>query len=292
MIYSKFKKMLEKVENIDYILKLFKTNVENNMLDLKQNYEIAKNDYEMLNGIPVDEQSENFNYEWEEISSKCIFDLYNKMGWSISELLNKKSVLHSLIADCEYIPYYLSDAWTKIQQLDGFEFFYSMIIFVKGIEERRKAYRYIYYPIKIFLMQYELDDILKEETKTVFIAMSFDEEMVRTRELISKVVKESGYIPMIIDLKEHNNQIIPEVFFEIKNSRFVIADLTQQKTGVYYEAGYASALEKKIIYSCRSNNFEEIHFDVAQQNIIKWDDEKQLGEKLEKRIKATIGKAY
>ena len=41
--------------------------------------------------------------------------------------------------------------------------------------------------------------------------------------------------------EEHNNQIVPEIFYEIRQSNYIIADLTGHRNGVYYEAGYAEA---------------------------------------------------
>jgi len=89
--------------------------------------------------------------------------------------------------------------------------------------------------------------------------------------------------------KEYNNQIVPEIFYEIKNSSFIIADLTGHRTGVYYEAGYAEALGIEVILTCRVNDFNNRHFDVAQKNTIVWEDETDLYNRLMKRIKATVG---
>jgi len=133
---------------------------------------------------------------------------------------------------------------------------------------------------------------LEEQNKVIqqgFIAMWFDSSMEDARKKIIQVVEECGYLPRIIDLKEHNNQIVPEIFFEIKRSRFVLADLTGQRNGVYYEAGYAEALNKPVILSCKESDFENRHFDVAQKNTIQWKDLEDLYKRLKDRIKATVG---
>ncbi len=123
-----------------------------------------------------------------------------------------------------------------------------------------------------------------------FIAMWFAEEMKNARDSIIRAVVDSGYVPLIIDDKEHNNQIVPEIFYEIRRSTFVIADLTGHRNGVYYEAGYAQALEKEVILACRSDDFEKKHFDVAQKCMIQWNDENDLYLRLKRRIEATVGK--
>lgn len=119
--------------------------------------------------------------------------------------------------------------------------------------------------------------------------MNFAEKMINARESIVKAVKDSGYMPVLIDVKEHNNQIVPEIYKEIEESRFVIADLTGQRGGVYYEAGYAKANNKPLILCCKKTQEEVPHFDVAQINTIFWSDEKNLYDRLIKRIEATIG---
>jgi len=123
-----------------------------------------------------------------------------------------------------------------------------------------------------------------------FIAMWFDSKMDSVKAKIISAIQDSGYAPMIISDKEHNNQIVPEILYEIRQSVFVIADLTGHRNGVYYEAGYANALGKEVILTCNEEDFEKRHFDISQQNIIKWKDEDELYEKLLKRIESTVGK--
>lgn len=291
MTYEQLEKVLEKIENIDDILKQFKVNVENNIVLLEQDCEINERDYGNIYSEMPEEDSEEFYFKWKYVSSDCIFNLYNKMGWSASEF-QKRTIGYPVDANCAYVNYYFSDAWFEISKLDDRKFFYAMISLIESMsnDESHKVYTYIKYPIIKFLKEYNLYFILEEEeSRTVFIAMSFDDKMSNARKTIMKVIEKAGYNPIIMDMKEHNNQIVPEIFYEIKKSRFVVADLTQHKTGVYYEIGYADALEKEIIVSCNSKDAKKTHFDVAQKNIIKWIDEDDLDTRLQNRIKATIG---
>ena len=97
---------------------------------------------------------------------------------------------------------------------------------------------------------------------------------------------------MIMDEKEHNNQIVPEMLFEISRSSFMVVDVTIPNYGAYYEAGYGQALGKEIIICCRKENDEplekKLHFDIAQKPIIEWKTEEELVEKLKRRIEATV----
>lgn len=135
----------------------------------------------------------------------------------------------------------------------------------------------------------ELQRHQAESSKTAFVAMSFAKEMEPVRNAIKQAIFACGYVPRIMDEIEHNHQIVPEMLYEIREARFVIAELTGHNNGAYYEAGYALGLGKEIIHVCKSEQFgADGHFDVKQVNTVLWNDEKDLAEKLEKRIKATV----
>lgn len=127
----------------------------------------------------------------------------------------------------------------------------------------------------------------QSNNKNVFVAMQFGEETKKLREKIKEGL--AGFNVRIMDEIEHNNQIVPEMLYEIRNSRFVVAELSHHNNGAYYEAGYALGLGKIVIHICqkeeRSNN---LHFDVAQVNTIFYDSIDEIPEKLRRRIKATI----
>jgi len=130
----------------------------------------------------------------------------------------------------------------------------------------------------------------RHERPQAFVAMWFSSEMDIARDSIKRAINDSGYIPIIIDEKEHNRQIVPEIFYEIQRSRFLIADLTGHRNGVYYEAGYAQGLGKEVILTCCESAFKERHFDVAQISTIVWTDADDLYMRLLRRIEATVGK--
>lgn len=129
-------------------------------------------------------------------------------------------------------------------------------------------------------------------SKQAFIAMQFGEQTNNIREAFKQAIKESGYIAKIIDEKEHNNQIVPEIFYEIQQSSFVVVDVTYSNYGAYYEAGYAQALGKEVIVCCRKKEFDDPstrpHFDIAQKSMIIWKDEQDLIFRLKRRIEATV----
>lgn len=124
--------------------------------------------------------------------------------------------------------------------------------------------------------------------KNVFVAMKFGEETKKLREKIKEGLE--GYNVRIMDEIEHNHQIVPEMLYEIRNSKFVIAELSQHNNGAYYEAGYALGLGKEVIHICQKDELlNGLHFDVAQVNTIVYEEIDEIPEKLKKRIQATIG---
>lgn len=128
-------------------------------------------------------------------------------------------------------------------------------------------------------------------SKNVFIAMSFAEEAITLRETLKQAISEAGYVPVLIDEVQYNGQIIPEMLYQIRESRFVIAELSHHNNGAYYEAGYALGLGKEVIHICEKEALgSKLHFDVKQVNTItyKADDLEELKERLIKRIQATI----
>lgn len=122
--------------------------------------------------------------------------------------------------------------------------------------------------------------------KLVLVAMQFGQETKPLREAIRKGVSEAGYLPRFIDEFEHNNQITPELLKQIKNSKFVVVDLSHQNNGAYFEEGYAMGLGKPVIQLCKEG--VKLHFDIAQKNTIIWETESDIPERLKNRIIATI----
>ena len=113
--------------------------------------------------------------------------------------------------------------------------------------------------------------------------------MVPVREAIKNALIKCGYIPRIMDEIEHNHQIVPEMLYEIREARFVVAELTGHNNGAYFEAGYALGNGKDVIQVCQKSKFgEDGHFDVKQVNTILWDTPEELTTRLIARIKATI----
>ena len=138
------------------------------------------------------------------------------------------------------------------------------------------------------------------ESKNVFIAMKFTNDSAEAKKVraIKRACNEYGYHAALIKEKEHNDDITDKIISEIKSSRFVIADFTDNNLGVYYEAGFAKGIGLPVIKTCNKDWFDatdengqrinRLHFDIEHDNLILWKDEKDLYKKLMARIGATI----
>lgn len=123
-----------------------------------------------------------------------------------------------------------------------------------------------------------------------FVAMWFKEELDEVYELgFASGVRLAGYDPVRGDNVEHVNKIDDEIIVQIRRSKFVVADFTGQRGGVYFEAGYALGLGLPVIWSCRQTEVKDLHFDVRQFNCITWNNADELSKKLQIRIEAVIG---
>ncbi len=127
------------------------------------------------------------------------------------------------------------------------------------------------------------------ESKQVFVAMSFDISLNNAWEHgFSKACDATGYKPLRVDLKEHNEKICDAIVAEIRRSRFVVADFTGHRGGVYFEAGFALGLGILVIWTCQKDELGKTHFDTRQYNHIDWENEEDLFTRLKNRIEATI----
>lgn len=146
----------------------------------------------------------------------------------------------------------------------------------------------LYLKVKGYERMQELEN-KNEYSKQAFVAMWFNPELDTIfSDFISKAIEETGFKPLRIDGKEHVNKICDEIIAEIKKSRFIIADFTGQRGGVYYEAGFAHGLGIPVIWTCRKDAASDLHFDIRQYNCIIWETGEELYQRLKSRIEAVI----
>jgi hypothetical protein len=141
-------------------------------------------------------------------------------------------------------------------------------------------------------------------TLQAFVAMWFSDEMKEAwRQGFAPAIRDAGYDPFRIDGLQHNGKIDDAIVAEIKRSRFLVADFTcggaltadgfqpNPRGGVYYEAGLAHGLGMEVIFTCREDRMQWLHFDTRQFAHIVWKTYEDLREQLYNRIAATLKEA-
>jgi hypothetical protein len=130
--------------------------------------------------------------------------------------------------------------------------------------------------------------------KKGFIAMKFGDPMLDKllAEILKPSVKQAGFELFRLDDTPRAGLIDDRLRVEIQSSDFLVADLTHDNPGAYWEAGYAEGLGKPVIYICEKEKFEtsKTHFDTNHHLTIVWDkdDLKKAGEDLKATIRATL----
>lgn len=129
-----------------------------------------------------------------------------------------------------------------------------------------------------------------ENSKNCFIAMSFSETTLEIRAVVKRAVRESGFDPLLVDEVHYQSDLTinDAIIRFIKKSKFLIADFTEQKHGVYFEAGFALGLNRPVIYTCSQGDFKKTHFDTNHYPHIVYETLEDLEEKLINKIQAWI----
>jgi len=83
-----------------------------------------------------------------------------------------------------------------------------------------------------------------------------------------------------------------KIIAAIRQIKFLIADFTNNRGGVYYEAGFGKGIGREVIWTVRKNYLRHAHFDTRQYNFICWrpGDLAGFAKALQNRIEATVGK--
>ncbi len=133
----------------------------------------------------------------------------------------------------------------------------------------------------------------------VFVAMWFgrpqqdgdpdhsEQMLVLFEENIKTACTEAGWQAKRADTDEHNEPIMDRIIADIRKAPFLIADLTNNNQGVYYEAGLAHGLGREVIFCCPEG--QKVHFDVTGINRVVYETPERLYDRLLNRILKTKG---
>lgn len=129
------------------------------------------------------------------------------------------------------------------------------------------------------------------DSDQAFIAMWFEKSFLsETYPAIKSAVERCGYQAYMVGDDRNEEKIDYRIMANIRKSRFLIADMTGQRNGVYFEAGYAKGLGIPVIWSVRHDDLENVHFDTRQFPHISWESPESLETELVTWIETLIGR--
>lgn len=138
---------------------------------------------------------------------------------------------------------------------------------------------------------YELQRSNKD-SRLAFMAMQFNNEILQNifKNVIILSVKDTGFDIRKLDDVRRAGLIDDKLRVEIRRSKFVLADLTDENRGAYWEAGFAEGLGIPVIYLCEDGKFEKEkpHFDTNHYLIVKWYKNAERWGEFADELKSTI----
>ena len=129
-----------------------------------------------------------------------------------------------------------------------------------------------------------------------FIAMQFDDPQLDAfvRDVVKPTVKETTGCDLE-DLRDVSRAgLIDNIMVtKIRDARFIVADLTHDNRGAYWEAGFAEGLGKPVIYICNKEHFNNgrgTHFDTNHYTTVQWspDDVESFCQELSATLRRSL----
>jgi hypothetical protein len=103
----------------------------------------------------------------------------------------------------------------------------------------------------------------------VFISMPFADEYDDTYDAILQASEKLKVACKRVDREEYAGYVMDKTEALIRSAGVVIADLSESKPNVLYEAGFARGLEKPVVPIC-STDIKALPFNVAQWNVMSY----------------------
>lgn len=130
-----------------------------------------------------------------------------------------------------------------------------------------------------------------KDSKNIFVAFNFEKSL---SEIFSTYIKQGieelgfNYVVVNQNTTEHNKAISDEIIAKLKSARVVIADFTNHRNSVYFEAGFAMGMKIPIIWTCQEGHTQDLSFDTRQYPHLIWKDGEDLKEQIINRIKVIL----
>lgn len=129
------------------------------------------------------------------------------------------------------------------------------------------------------------------KVNTAFVLMAMDRSRPELEDIynaIKETCKEFGINAYRADEIQHQDRITDRILQEIRACEYLIADLSLERPNVYYEVGYAHAVNKKPILFRRAET--KLHFDLSVHNVPEYKNATELRDLLRRRLEAILGR--
>ena len=105
---------------------------------------------------------------------------------------------------------------------------------------------------------------INAEKPTAFSIMKFERDFDELyQNVITPICEEYGYKSLRADECYTSSAIIQDIVKEISSASLIIADITMDNPNVFYELGYAHALNKPTILLADTNKRDRLPFDIS-----------------------------
>jgi len=135
-----------------------------------------------------------------------------------------------------------------------------------------------------FVLQNEIFDE-EFDPNLIFVLMSFNPKMRETYEALKiagKIYEKRKLNVSRIDDKKGDYAITAEIVNCINRASLIICDLTEERPNVYFEAGYARGIGKRIIFCAKKGT--KLHFDLKDMHTVFYDSPVDLQKKMQKEF--------
>ncbi|MEW6202447.1 MAG: hypothetical protein AB1546_10750 [bacterium] len=131
---------------------------------------------------------------------------------------------------------------------------------------------------------------------TCYVIQPFDNDVYDKRfdETISPAIKKAGLNPYRVDRDPSSTILFQDIENGINNASVCLADITEDNPNVWFELGFAKAMQKEIVMICsseRERRDKKFPFDIQHRSIIVYktdtpSDFEKLSNDIIKKIKA------
>jgi len=115
----------------------------------------------------------------------------------------------------------------------------------------------------------------RNESRTAFMAMKFGDAELNgvVDQCFRPAVSRAGFELRVLTDQQRAGLIDDQMRAALISARFVVADLTHDSFGAYWEAGFADGRGLPVIYTCKRTKWDDAktHFDTNHMTTVIWD---------------------